>query len=81
MVQAARASGIGERTLRRWLEDGLFREELARHRREYADIVRQELQGLMLRSIAVIAQAIDDPDAAIRLRAARYAQSFSTQFF
>ncbi len=81
IAQAARASRTGERTLRRWLEDGLFQEELARHRQEYAHAVRQELQGLMLRSITVISQAMENPDAAIRLRAARYAQSYSIQLF
>ena len=77
VAQAARQSGIGESTLYRWLEDPDFRAELVRLREESANLARQELQGLMLRSVSVIAEAMDDPDKAIRLRAARYAMSFA----
>ena len=76
IIQAARASGIGESTLRRWLEDDHFRDELTRLRQASANLARQELQGLMLRSVSVLTEAMDDPDMAIRLRAARYSLSF-----
>ena len=79
VAQAARTSGIGESTLRRWLADNNFRRELVRHRQESANLARQELQGLMLRSVSVLTEAMDDPDQAIRLRAARYALSFAAQ--
>ena len=79
VAQAARQSGIGERTLYRWLEDPDFRAELVRLREESANLARQELQGLMLRSVSVIAEAMDDPDKAVRLRAARYAMSFAAR--
>ncbi len=79
VAQAARQSGIGESTLYRWLEDADFRAELVRLREESANLARQELQGLMLRSVSVIAEAMDDPDKAIRLRAARYAMSFAAR--
>ena len=79
VAQAARASGIGESTLRRWLEDDNFRDELTRLRQESASLARQELQGLMLRSVSVLAEAMDHPDMAIRLRAARYSLSFAVQ--
>ena len=79
VAQAARQSGIGESTLYRWLEDDKFRAELIRLREESANLARQELQGLMLRSVSVIAEAMDDPDKAIRLRAARYAMSFAAR--
>ena len=35
-----------------------------------ADLARVELQGLMLKSILVLAEALEDPSPAIRLRAA-----------
>ena len=77
--QAARTAGIGESTLRRWLDDDDFRAELVRLRQESAELARRELQGLMLRSVSVLAEAMDDPDKAIRLRAARYAMSFAVR--
>ena len=79
LAEAARVSGFSERTQRRWLEDDNFRDELTRLRQESANLARQELQGLMLRSVSVLAEAMDDPDAAVRLRAARYALSFAIQ--
>ena len=78
-AQAARSSGIGESTLRRWLEDPNFRHEIVLLRQESASLARQELQGLMLRSVSVLSEAMEDPDMAIRLRAARFALSFSVQ--
>ena len=79
IAQAARTSGIGESTLRRWLEDDHFRDELTRLRQESANLARQELQGTMLRSVSVLSEAMDHPDIAVRLRAARYALSFAVQ--
>ena len=79
LAQAARISGFAERTLRRWLDDDDFRGELTRLRQESAELARLELQGLMLRSVSVLSQAMDDPDKAIRLRAARYAMSFAVR--
>ena len=79
LAQAARISGFAERTLRRWLDDDDFRGELTRLRQESAELARLELQGLMLRSVCVLSQAMDDPDKAISLRAARYAMSFAVR--
>ena len=79
LAQAARISGFSERTLRRWLADDDFRGELTRLRQESAELARLELQGLMLRSVSVLSEAMDDPDKAIRLRAARYAMSFAVR--
>ena len=79
LAQAARSSGIAASTLYRWLEDDDFRNELTRLRQAAADLAKQELQRIMLRSVSVLAEALEDPDAAIRLRAARYAISFAVQ--
>lgn len=78
-AQAVRSSGIPDSTLRRWLEDDHFRDELTRLREESAALARQELQGLMLRSVSVLAEALEDTDKAVRLRAARYAMSFANK--
>ena len=77
--QAARASGIGRSTLYRWLEDDHFREELIRRRQESADFAHQELKGLLLRAVDVFRDAMNSGDMYVRLRAARYSMSYSTQ--
>ena len=65
--------GIAESTLRRWLEDPSFREELARIRQESHSLVRQQIQTAMPTGIAVITElATKGSDEALRLRAARY---------
>lgn len=76
--QAARVAGVGRTTLRRWLDDPDFRSEVARLRQEAANLARQELKGLMLRGAAVIGEAMDDPNPAIRLRAAGFALSYGS---
>ena len=77
LAEGARLSGVSERTLRRWLDDDAFRDELARRRQESADLACQALQGVLLRSVSVLAESLEDPDKTIRLRAARYAMSFA----
>ena len=79
LAEAARISGFNERTLRRWLDDDDFRSELTRLRQESAELARRELQGLMLRGVSVLSEAMDDPDQALRLRAARYALSLGVR--
>ncbi len=79
LAKAVSDSGIPDSTLRRWLDDDRFRSELTRLREETADLARQELQGLMLRSVSVIAEALQDTDKDHRLRAARLALSFANK--
>ena len=77
LAESARLSRVSERTLHRWLKDDSFRAELARRRQESADLAAQSLQAVLLRSISVLAESLEDFDPAIRLRAARYAMSFA----
>ena len=79
IAQAARDSGIGERTIHRWLEDEDFRDELTRVRQEQADFASKELQGLLMRGVEVLSEAMNDPDIAVRIRATRCAFSFAPQ--
>ena len=79
VAQAARSAGIAESTLYRWLEDEDFRDELTRLRQASADIAKREIQSVMLRSVSVLAEALDHPDVAVRLRAARYGMAFAVQ--
>ena len=80
LSQAARNAGIDEKTLRRWLREPLFAERLAAFRQQSAVIAREELNALARRGMAVFAEAMSDPDPAIRVRAARYALSYTVQF-
>ena len=77
IVQAARAAGIGESTLRRWLNDPAFRGCLAELRRQSANVTRQKLLELTPLCVSVLADAMLDSDPAIRLRAVNYALSFN----
>ena len=79
IAKAARISGVTERTLYRWMENDAFRDELARLRRECAELARQALQGLMVQSVSILADSMDDPDKALRFRAARSALAFAFQ--
>ena len=77
IAQAARDYRLSESTLRRWLRDPTFAGELDLLRQEYADQVSQQCLGLVLRGMNVLAEAMDDPDRTLRLRATRYAMSFA----
>ena len=77
IAQAARAAGVGESTLRRWLKDPAFSDCLAELRRQSANIARQKLLALTPLCVSVLADAMQNPDPAIRLRAVNYALSFN----
>ena len=79
LSRAARAAGIDDNTLRRWLREPLFADCLAAFRQQSAIIAREELNALARRGMAVFAEAMADPDPAIRVRAARYALSYTVQ--
>jgi hypothetical protein len=75
VVEGAKAATIGRATLHRWMEDPVFRAQLKRLRDEAAALAHVELQGLMLKSLLVLAGALDDINPAKRVRAARTALS------
>lgn len=77
--EAARTIRVSERTIYRWLEDEAFREALVSIREEIAELAYQELRGLSLRIVSVFAEGMEAPDLATRLRAARYAATYSLQ--
>ena len=80
LTQAANDANINRTTLRRWMEDDKFREELVRLREEAAELARSELQELMLHSVGVLADAMENaPSHDVRVRAARTALSFGMQ--
>ena len=79
IVQAARAANVGESTFRRWLTDPAFSACLAEIRRQSASVARQKLLELTPLCMSVLADAMLDPDPAIRLRAANYTLSFNAR--
>ena len=79
IAEAARQSNLDRGTLHRWLQDDHFRQELQRIRQEAADLARSELNVLMFRSVAVLAECLDDPNPDLRLRAARTALSYAVK--
>ena len=79
LSQAARDSGVGLSTLRRWLQEPEFRQQLANFRQESADLARQQAQAILPRCLSVFAEVMECPDPSLRLRAARYAMAFALQ--
>ena len=75
-AEAARLSGVGESTLRRWLADPAFRRQVDLVRQQTTTNVSKELRKLLPLCVSVLADAMQSPDPTLRLRAARYALSF-----
>ena len=55
------------------MQDDQFRARLQELRAEAAELARTELRGLMLKSVVVLAESLEDPNPNIRLRAAQMA--------
>jgi len=69
MAEGARMARIGRTTLYRWINDPDFRNRLQAMRADTASLARAELNGLMLKGILALTEALEDPSPAIRLRA------------
>lgn len=77
IAQAAREAGVGETTLRRWLNDPAFSSRLSQLRLQSLNVARQKLLELTPLSISVLADSMCHSDPSIRLRAANYALSLN----
>ena len=73
LTAGAKAARINRNTLQRWMHDPLFRGELERVRKDAESLARVELQGLVLKSINVLAELLEDPNPRIRANAVRTA--------
>ena len=71
MRQGANRAQVDRSTLKRWMNDPHFRAELKRMRDEASSLAKAKLQGLLLKSVLVLDEALEDPDPALRQRAAR----------
>ena len=80
LAQAARWSGVSESTLRRWQADPAFEELVVRVRQDTSRQAGQEIQSLLPRCVSIFSEAMDSPDLAMRLRAARYVLSLVGRF-
>ena len=81
IAQAARDTGVSERTIRRWLDEPEFQEQLSQLHEASYDLSRRQLQALVPHFLSVIArEAIENPDPALRIRAARYAMDYAVKF-
>ena len=69
--QGARLARVGSTTLYRWMADDLFRSRLKKLRSEAEELAQTELRGLMLKGALVLAELLEDPTPAVRLRAAQ----------
>ena len=79
LTEAAKDAGISEATLRRWRQDAHFNAELDRLTAEIAETTRQGLTDIVLQGLIVVADLMEDPDPAMRLRAARAAITMGMQ--
>ena len=75
MAEGARLADVGRTTLYRLMNDHKFRTALERLRGEAAELAHTELRGLMLKGALVLAEAMEDPNAHVRVRAAKAALS------
>ncbi len=69
--QGAIRAQVARSTLSRWMRDARFRSELQRMRDEAASLAKVKLQSLMLKSVLVLDESLDDPSPVLRQRTAR----------
>jgi hypothetical protein len=75
LTAGAEAADISRVTLQRWMSDDLFRIEVTRMRQEASDLAFVELQRLMLKSIGILDEYLDEAHDNSRLNAVRIALS------
>ena len=79
IAQAARDAGVAESTLRRWLSEPSFREQLDDLRKESHDLARHQAQAVLPACLAVVAEtALESQDPALRFRAARFLITYAS---
>ncbi|MCY4450226.1 MAG: hypothetical protein OXE02_15425 [Chloroflexi bacterium] len=71
LTAGAKAARINRTTLHRWMHDPVFRGELERVRKDAESLARVELQGLVLKSINILAELLEDPNPRVRAMAVR----------
>jgi hypothetical protein len=69
--EAGLAAGVSGRTVRRWLEDGRFRGEVARLRGALLDQTTGRLADAAIGAVATLTESLAADSEAVRVRAAR----------
>ena len=81
IVEAARRSGVGESTLRRWLEEPRFRTALDHLRQDAYEIALMQVQALVPECLNIFARiAAENTDPVLRMRAARYLLNYGMKY-
>ena len=70
-ADAARRANVGLSTLKRWMKQTAFLDELDQLQGEALDIANAQIQGLMLRAVANLDEAMANSNPNIRLAATR----------
>ncbi len=73
IAEGARRAQVNRATVYRWMQDDAFRAEFKRLRSEAAELADAEIQGIMLKAVAAIYDALDDNASPEKLRAAKIA--------
>ena len=75
VAEGSKLAGISRTTFYRWMEDEAFRAQFEELRADVQSYAYAELRGLTLKGALVLAQMLEDPSSAIRLKAAQMAVS------
>jgi hypothetical protein len=76
---AAQQAGVGERTLRRWLRDSVFRSAYRIRSRQLPDDVTGRLRAAAVDALDVLRGALADTNAQVRVRAATALLDFAVK--
>jgi len=69
VTTAAKAAGVGRRTLHRWLgEDVYFKASYNRRRRELREMHQARLAYIVTKALRTVEKAVEDGDVAISMR-------------
>ena len=71
LTEGAKEAGISDATLYRWRQNAHFRAEMDRMTHEIAETTHEGLNELLHHSFRVIREMLNDPDPAVRLKAAQ----------
>ena len=72
ITAASRAARVSQRTLHRWMNDPVFRDEVERVRTDPVNLCFGSIASFLPRSMEILTEALENEDPAIRLQAANH---------
>ena len=75
VTEGVKLAGISRATFYRWMDDVAFRSQFETLRADVQRYAYAELRGLTLKGVLVLAQMLEDPSPAIKLKAVQTALS------